>query len=428
MEQIQYQKLSQKLALTQTMRTSLVVLEMGTEKLAEEIEREQSRNAFLLAIPTTGNVSRASSGYDTVDGVSVETELDGIARQISLIRLSSRQADLAHGLLHSLDERGFLSDSLQEINHYLGCTMAELTELLSILQQNVEPAGLFATSLVTCFRLQLEAQNRFDPLIEALLGRLDLIASQDVTQICAEFDIDAEDANDMLEDIRALNPAPLRHPPQIAEIQSAPELIIHQTPAGNLSVELNEAALPRILKDDALFSTTMATETDAHAQMYYRDCYRAAANMVHAMQKRANTLLATGNTIAKRQEKFIRTGRDRDKLPLTIQQLASEMGVHKSTVSRALKSCSIRTERGTFQAHEFLARALTFGEQHNRTRDQALRRLNLLIKTENPRQPSSDEQLAQQLSKLNFIICRRTVAKYRKLLNIPGMHSRRKPR
>jgi RNA polymerase sigma-54 factor len=258
-------------------------------------------------------------------------------------------------------------------------------------------------------------------------GRLDLIAKQDVVAICAECDIDAVDATDMLEDIRGLNPAPMRQTPEIAEVQPAPELIIKQTPTGDLKAELNEAALPRVLTDDALFSSTMAAETDGHAQMYYRDCYRGAGNMVRAMQKRANTLLATGSNIAKQQKKFIRTGRDRDKLPLTIEQLASQVGVHKSTVSRALKSCSIMTDRGTYQAHEFLARALTSEGHHNKTRDQALRRLALLVKTENPRQPNSDEQLAQQLDNLNFAISRRTVAKYRKLLDIPGMHSRRKP-
>lgn len=425
MRQLQRQTQSQKLALTQTMRTSLALLEMGPEELAEAIEREQSRNAFLFAFPSEG--SGRGGDNDAFENVSKESELDVIARQIGLIRLSSRQAELAHGVLHSLDDRGFLSDNLKEVVQYLGCTMNELAKLLPILQKNIEPVGLFATSLVACFRLQLEEKNRLDPLIEALLGRLDLIAKQDVVAICAEFDIDAEDATDMLEDIRGLNPAPMRQTPEIAEVQSAPELIIKQTTTGDLKAELNEAALPRVLTDDALFSSTMAAETDGYAQMYYRDCYQGAGNMVRAMQKRANTLLATGSTIAKQQKKFIRTGRDRDKLPLTIEQLASEVGVNKSTVSRALKSCSIMTDRGTYQAHEFLARALTSEGQHNKTRDQAPRRLALLVKTENPRQPSSDEQLAQQLDNLNFTISRRTVAKYRKLLDIPGMHSRRKP-
>ncbi len=426
MRQVQSQTQSQKLALTQTMRSSLALLEMGPEELAEAIEREKSRNAFLFSLP-----SRASGGSSddlgTSEVASSETELDNIARQIGLIRLSPRQSELAHGVLHSLDDRGFLSDNLRDVTQYLGCSMSELSELLPTLQNNVEPAGLFATSLVECFRLQLIAKNRFDPLIEALLGRLDLIAKRNVDAICVEFDVDNEDAVEMLDDIRSLDPAPLQRQPQFNEGQIAPEIIIKETPKGDLKAELNEAALPRILTDDALFSTTMAAETDGSAQMYYRDCYQGASNMVRAMQKRANTLLATGTAIGKRQDKYIRTGRDRDKLPLTIEQLSNDVGVNKSTVSRALKACSIMTDRGTFPASEFLARALTSSDQHERTRDQALRRLSLLVKTEDPKSPNSDEQLARQLDNLKFNISRRTVAKYRKLLGIPGTHARRKP-
>ncbi len=405
------------------MRQSLAVLEMGPDELSDAIERERSRNAFLISRPFTGS---GGAGADALpEAVSQETQLDVIAKQIGLVRLSSRQAELAHGILHSLDERGFLSDRLNDVVRYLNCSADELSELLPILQRNVEPAGLFATSLVECFRLQLEAKNRFDPLIAALLDRLDLIAKQDVPAICAAFDICAEDATDMLDDIRSLDPAPLRPHPEMTEGQSVPELSIKETPTGELKPALNEAAMPRVLVDDALFSTTMAAETDGPTQFYYRDCYRGAANMVRALQKRANTLLATGQAIAERQEKYIRTGRDRDKLPLTIEQLATDVGVHKSTISRVFKSCGIMTDRGTFRAHDFLARKLTLDGQHNKTRDQALQRLSLLIKTEDPKHPSSDERLAQQLDKLNFTISRRTVAKYRKLLGIPGVHERR---
>ncbi|CAD0186926.1 RNA polymerase sigma-54 factor 2 [Ruegeria sp. THAF57] len=205
-----------------------------------------------------------------------------------------------------------------------------------------------------------------------------------------------------------------------------PELIIRENADGKLRAELNEAALPKVLTDDGLFSATLKAETDGHAQSYYRDCYRGAANMVRAMQKRANTLLETGNAIVRRQEKFVRTGRDRNKVPLTIEQLASEVGVNKSTVSRALKSCSIMTDLGTFPARQFLARGVSPDHDGERTREQALRRLSILVKSENAKKPNSDQQLMRQLETAGFTVSRRTVAKYRKLLGIPGVHHRRR--
>ncbi|GLO72818.1 hypothetical protein MACH17_43350 [Phaeobacter inhibens] len=353
--------------------------------------------------------------------------LDDLGRQIGMIRLSSREAQLAHGLLHSLDERGFLTADYEEMANYLGSSVAEITRLVPTLQKHVEPAGLFATSLTQCFQLQLEAKNRFDPLIEKLLGRLDLIARRNIAEICTVCGVDEEDAIEMLEDIRSLDPAPLLEKPEVAQTLGAPEIIIRVSAEDTLLVHLNEDALPEILTDDGLFSATLKTETDGYAQSYYRDCYRGAANMVRAMQKRANTLLATGNAIAKRQEKFIKSGRDRHKRPLTIEQLASEVGVNKSTISRALKSCNIMTDKGIFSAQQFLARGLTPDQQGEKTRDQALRRLSLLIKTENQNQPSSDEQLKQQLETAGFKLSRRTVAKYRKMLAIPGAHARKLP-
>ncbi|MCE8548436.1 RNA polymerase sigma-54 factor [Ruegeria pomeroyi] len=423
MRQTQRQAQTQKLALTQTMRNSLALLEMGPDEAIRVISRERRRNAFLVAIPT-GAPGGGSPAYD-LDGPSQETALDDIGKQIGLIRLTRQESELAIGLLHSLDDRGFLADSFDDMAGYLGVSVNDIARLVPLLQEHVDPPGLFATSLAECFRLQLEAKNRFDPLIETLLGRLDLVAKQDVPNICALCGVDEEDAIDMLKDIRSLDPAPLVDKQDVGHVQGAPEIIIRTGADGGLQAELNQDALPSILTDDGLFSTTLNTETDGNAQSYYRDCYRSAANMVRAMQKRANTLLATGNAIAQRQEKFIKSGRSRNKLPLTVEQLASEVGVHKSTISRALRSCRIMTDIGTFPAKEFLALGLASDQAAGKTREQALQRLSLLIMTEDQKRPSSDDQLMRQLETAGFKLSRRTVAKYRKMLAIPGAHARK---
>ncbi|MFV1876753.1 RNA polymerase sigma-54 factor [Nioella sp.] len=422
LKQVQQQTQLQKLALTQTMRTSLSLLAMGQEDAAKLIEREQSRNAFLRSVPSIP--AKSAAHHEEIERAGEQSRTDALLHQLRLMKLSERQARLAEGLVHSLDHRGFLPDTPQEITGYLECGLDELMELVAKLQREVEPAGVFAWSLADCFRLQLVARNRFDPLIERLLERLDLIASKDIAAICAECGVDEEDAVDMLEDIRSLDPAPLGHQPVPFTTDQAPDLLIHQDDDGGFSVALNEAAMPTLLVDDALFSTTMAAETDDRAQVYYRDCYREAGNMVRAMQKRANTILAIGTALARHQEKFIRTGRDRDRQPLTMALLASEIGVNKSTISRAMSGCSIRTDRGTYAATAFLARPLN-DQESGRTRDQALQRLKLLIATENTRNPFSDEDLAGQLKKAGMPMSRRTVAKYRAMLAIPGAYERR---
>lgn len=423
MRQVQRQTQTQKLALTQSMRVSLALLSMDAVEALDAIRREQSRNGFLRSVPPA--LPNGGIGAERPEHAYQESATDDLMRQISLIRLSPRQKRLAQDLLYSLDDRGFLPDSPEETAGYLKCSQAELGALLPILQNAVEPVGVFAWSLADSFRLQLQAVNRFDPLINRLLGRLDLIARQDVDAICKTCDVDREDAIDMLDDIRALNPTPLSRHPQQLQPSGEPELIISTDPDGRCTASLNEAALPRLLTDDALFSTTMAAETDAHAQSYYRDCYCGAANMVRAMQKRANTLLAAGQAIADRQPKFIRTGRARDKLPLTMAHIAQKVGVNKSTISRALSNCRVRRDSGVFPAEHFLAHPLSEAAP-DRTRDQVMQRRQLLIKSGDPRFPLSDQALAQQLGQTRLSISRRTVAKYRQLLEIPGAYDRKR--
>lgn len=336
-----------------------------------------------------------------------------------------RQSLLARELVYCLDDRGFLADSAEEMCRYLATEKNLLLALVEKLQKEVEPPGVFAWSLKDCFRIQLEIKDRYDPLIAGLLDRLDLVASQDLEGICTQLGVDQEDAADMLDDIRSLSPAPLEAAPDLHAIARAPDLIFSRAAEDEIDVALNAKALPSLLTDDALFSTVRTAETDPAALGYYRDCYRDAANFVVALQKRANTLLKIGQAIAKTQNKYIRTARALDKRPLTMSGLSAEISLNKSTVSRALRNCLVETEHGQVEALDFLARPLN-GRETDRTRDQALQRLSLLIRTENTRAPYTDEDLVRQLSKANFKISRRTVAKYRGILGIEAAHARRK--
>jgi len=428
MKQELRQVASQKLALTQHMRSSLSLLQMGPDELNEVLEKEAKRNPFLKPIPTIsrgGGGAMGPNGFDSNDIRDSQSNSDTLLEQVSLIRFTPSQSRLARELVYCLDERGFLSDSAEEICGYLDVKLTPLLEVVRILQRSVEPAGVFAWSLKDSFRIQLEVKNRYDQLIARLLDRLDLIAKQDLESICSLCEVDCEDAAEMLDDIRLLSPAPLQPVEAPSEISRAPELIFDQEEHGNIVARLNELSLPQMLTDDAMFSAVKARETDQYAMAYYRDCYRGAAGFMVAMQKRANTLLRIGQAIARSQEKFIRTGRALDKRPLTMGALATELGLNKSTVSRALKNCLIETKRGILCPSDCLARPLN-GEKTGRTREQVLQRLSLLIRTEKKDAPLSDEDLAQQLANANLKVSRRTVAKYRGLLEIKGAYQRRR--
>ena len=428
MKQIQNQSVIQRLALTQQMRNSLSTLQMGTEELIDAAEQEAKRNPFLRLKPTmlaNGNTVKSSVEFNTSDIADFPSNNETILNQISLIRLNSEDRRIARELVYCMDERGYLIDTLDEMSGYLDAAKAPLAKLVATLQKSVEPIGIFAWSLKDSFRIQLEAKNKYDPLIAKLLDRLDLVALQKLDEISSLCKVDREDAQDMLEDIRMLNPAPLQPTNSNPELSRAPELIFNFDKDGKISTRLNDLALPKMLTDDAMFSAIKAIENDQHASTYYQDCYRGAAGFIIAMQKRANTLLQIGQILAKRQEKFIFTGRKLHRKPLTMMELSAELGLNKSTVSRALRNCMIETPRGIINPIDLFVRPLNQTDK-GRTRDQVLQRLSVLIRTENKNSPFSDEELARQLMRANILISRRTVAKYRALIDVEGAYDRRK--
>ena len=424
----QRQNIIQKLALTQQMRNSLSLLIMGPEELSKTIEEEIKRNPFLKAVPALplSYNSEKKPQYSEVDNLySDQSGTDALKEQISLLKLDACQRKVAHELIHCLDSRGFIAENVDEMCYLLNTTKGNLLKLVGFLQKVIEPCGVFAWSLKDCFRIQLEDKNRYDPIIAQLLDRLDLVATRDINQICSICEVDREDAVEMLNDIRSLSPAPFQPSPKFPEVKKrVADLIFRKEGENSISVKLNEMALPKILTDDGLFSAIKETEMEKKTLQYYRDCYRNAANFVIAMQKRANTLLKIGKLVAKKQRKFIRTARSVDKKPLTMGAIAKELGLNKSTISRALRDCVIETETGLINAIDCFARSLN-DESTERTREQVMRRLSLLLRTEDRKAPFTDSELVKLLAKANFKVARRTVVKYRNSLGFKGAYVRR---
>ena len=165
-------------------------------------------------------------------------------------------------------------------------------------------------------------------------------------------------------------------------------------------------------------------ELDQAAIKYYRECYRGAAAYVLSLQKRANTLLRIGGQIADIQANFLSSGHALDLKPMTTSMLAENLGLNKSTISRALANCSVMTRHGIRNSDEFLVRPLSKCSME-KSQGQALQRLSVLIRAEDKRIPYSDLELAALMAKVGFDLSRRTIAKYRDLLGVPGKAGRR---
>ena len=422
------QRKEQTLSMSMGMRMSLALLSMSSEELEEALAKECARNPFLRTTAWVPPLAPAA-GSGTAAPEAPPAQVPGseeLLQQIGLLKLTAEQRKLAEQLVHCIDERGFIADPAEDICGYLGVSHELLRTTISVLQLSVEPAGVFAWNLSDSFRIQLLSLNRLDPIILLLLDRLDLVAQQDVQAIRELCSVDAEDAVDMIAEIRALNPSPLVTPDTLPIVGQEPELIILPGNGGGLSVELNAAAFPPLLCDDGLFDRFRAVELTPEALKYYRDCHKGAAGYVLALQKRANTLLKIGQQIAASQGKFLNSGHALDRQPLTTAILAEALGVNKSTISRAMKNCRIMTRNGVRKAEDLLVRPLSRSSS-DKSQGQALQRLSVMIRAEDKRSPYSDLELVALLSRAGFELSRRTVAKYRDLLGVPGKTKRRTP-
>ena len=412
----------QTLALTQLMRMELKLLQMDQIELGGQLAELLDENPFLSIVAPPPNATKSAE-----DGTAwlqaPETVVGHLMRQIGELRMSDAEREIATALVYSIDDDGYMRESLDEISNICS-SQPEIVERVLLRLQDLSPTGVFARDIAECLKLQLLARNRYDALIAPLLSHLGLVVQRDFAGIMSLCGVDAEDAKDMVTEILTLHPRPTFSFVTEETIVAIPDLIVSSTASGDLDVALNPDALPRILADDALLSNLSKRAKTGENLRYIRGQYKTAAWLVAALAKRADTMLAIGKQLGKLQTKFLTTTRPEHRNALGMTDIAAELGVHKSTISRALRGRTILTDNGKLDAISCFARRIN-EDASAATHVQALERIRKLISTEKPGAARSDEELTFILSRSGLPISRRTVAKYRGLLGIPPASARK---
>ncbi|MEM6439326.1 MAG: RNA polymerase factor sigma-54 [Pseudomonadota bacterium] len=348
--------------------------------------------------------------------------LEHVAGQLSLMKASPERRALALAFAAELDEIGYLRESPEDIAGRLGAPAREAAPGLALLQA-CEPIGIGARDLAECLALQLAARNRLDPAMQALLDNLPLLAQADLRALQRLCAVDPEDLAEMIAEIRALDPRPGRAFSAPAALAVAPDILVAPAPGGGWRVELNEATLPRILIDN---SYSALVSEDREARRFVSECARSGAFLVRSLEQRARTILKVAAEVVRRQTAFFDQGVAQLR-PMTLRQIADEIGVHESTVSRVAAGKHLACPRGTFELRWFFTQAIAAvdgGEAHSAASIRA--RIKGLIDAEDARKTLSDDALVTQLKADGVNIARRTVAKYREGMNIPSSVQRRR--
>jgi RNA polymerase sigma-54 factor len=348
--------------------------------------------------------------------------------QINVLPLDQRDHALACALVESLDDDGYLRISLDEIALTSGMTPAvEDDEMQIALKrvQSLDPAGVGARNVAECLLLQLNAEKDSDECQlarEIISDHLDRLAQHDVNGLARLLKRPAADIEAACERIRHLNPRPGWSVEPTSTQFITPDVIVRKI-RGRWTATLNRAVVPRVKLNQAYASMFQEHRTGQHGELAQH--LQEARWTVKNVQQRFSTILMVAEAILKRQHHFLEFGPMAMK-PLGLREIAAELGLHESTVSRVTNNKYMATPVGVFELKYFFSRemATASGGACSATAIRGV--IKGMIDAENPTDPLSDAQIARLLGRQGLKVARRTVTKYRQLLKVASVERRRR--
>jgi RNA polymerase sigma-54 factor len=335
------------------------------------------------------------------------------------------QAVLAQIIVQQLDPNGYLGTPLADIAGDSGASLREVERALKLVQ-DLDPPGVGARNLSECLALQAKAADRYDPAMARLIDNLDLLAKgrmNDLRRICG---VDDQDLADMVQELRAYDPKPgSRFASEVAD-QAAPDVFVRRTRVG-YAVELNGAALPRLLINRRYYQELRSGPQDKSSKAWLSECLASANWLVRALDQRARTIVKVVSEIVKFQQGFFDRGPEALK-PLTLRQVAEAIEMHESTVSRVTSNKYLLCERGMFELKYFFSSgvASSDGEGDGASAEAVKTAIRDIIEREV--EVLSDDAIAALLKQRGFDCARRTVVKYRESMGIGSSVQRRRQR
>ncbi len=372
-----------------------------------------------------------SPAAETVDKPSFETFLsapvtlpDHLYSQLSVVLIPDTVREAADSVIGNLDENGYLTASLDEIAAS-GSHRPEDVEAALKAVQSLEPAGVGARDVRECLLLQLESRNgRGGVAWQIVADHLKLLETRQLKELARVLGRPAEHIQIAVEVIRHLDPRPgLRYSGPGAR-QVEPDVYISKE-GDDYIIQLNDEDLPQLRLNPQyrrMLDRTQKPSKDV--RNYVKERYASALQLMKNIEQRKQTILRVCQAVIRRQTEFLDNGIDCLR-PMMIKEVAEEIGVHPSTVSRAVANKYAHTPQGVFELRYFFSEAVQ-GPSGSATPLLLLKRMvKKMIEDEDSAHPLTDEHITERLQAQGIQVTRRTVAKYREDMKIPSTHQRR---
>jgi len=432
--------LQAKQVLSQVQMQSLNILSMSMTELEEFLQNEEIENPLVeySSGRQEGELPVAYREYDRFyNGASRDGDSRGeiyeaddteqsvenmIMMQLPWKTFTEEQHRIVKFCVHSLDQNGYLTVPPSEIAEALKAEVSEVEYIVSRLKE-LEPVGIFAFSLEECLVLQVLGMEQEAALCTIIRNHLQDVADGKISTISRRLKLSSVEVRKLIHVIRNLNPRPLNGYGGDRAQYVFPDIILSYQD-GQWSVSLNDKWAGNISINE-FYVHMMETAQDEELKNYFEEKLKRARFIMNAVEQRRRTLEGITEGILKRQAGYF-LGKEPLK-PMTLEEIAAEREIHKSTVSRAIRDKYILTPAGCLLIRDLFTTGISAGgkTREDVSRNTVKSRLKALVDQEDKKHPCSDEQLAKLLEAEGMAISRRTVAKYRMELGIGGAFSRR---
>lgn len=474
-------KLGQQLTMTPQLQQAIRLLQLSTLDLQQEIQEALDANPLLEveedlspAVPDTPDTasrdelepapeaasldtSEALSQTDMPDDLQVDTSWDEyytsspaplasreddmpfqgsttdslqghLLWQMELTPMSDTDRAIAVAIIDATDERGYLTQTADDILEAMGDDELELDEVEAVLKrvQRFDPVGVCARDLAECLLVQLsqfDAATRWLAEAKMLIQEhMDLLANRDFRGLMRKTRLKEEELKEAMELIQTLNPRPGSALVSDNDQYVIPDVAVSKR-KGRWVVELNPDTMPKIRINEQYAALSRNSRNQADSQ-FVRGHLQEAKWFLKSLESRNDTLLKVANCIVQFQQGFLEYG-DEAMKPMVLNDVAEAVDMHESTISRVTTQKYMHTPRGIFELKYFFSSHVSTdsGGECSSTAIRAL--IKKLVAAENPKKPLSDSKMAELLAEQGIKVARRTIAKYREALGIAPSNQRK---
>src|SRR3984957_11893378 len=414
--------------------TDEAFLKKETEKVPEKEAAnpfdEFDFGSFFSQYLDSGTERSVSSEREEVEKPSFEKFLssasslaDHLEWQLSVAICTEEVRKIAETIIGNLDENGYLMATLDEIAASGNFSMEDVEDALATVQ-DFDPPGVAARDLQECLMMQLKVVDPENTLAQLIIAEhLKLLQNNQLKDVARVVNRPVELVKRAVDSIKRLDPKPgLRYnktEPRLVE----PDVQFRKVD-GEWQVFMNDDDLPQLRLNPTYRRLLARDAADRGGRNYVKERFTAAIQLMKNIEQRKHTILRVCQSILRRQGDFLDYGPDHLK-PMMIKEVAEEVGVHPSTVSRAVANKYVHTPQGVLELRSFFSESVNGPQGGEMSLLSLKRRVKQMIEEEDTSHPLTDEQITKKLGDEGIHVPRRTVAKYREDLRIPSTHRRR---